>query len=262
MKKLILGDLKLYYQYLGSGYPVVLVHGMGSDHTVWEGIIPYLEKNFRILAMDLRGHGSSSKTPGPYSMELFAQDILGLMNSLDIKQAHFMGHSMGGAVLQDLIIQKPELFNSLTLISSFASIDHHLEVVLLELLRILKDDGYTDFFNECLKLANTPEFIEKNQELFREIEKVMAKKSSIASLEHTINACLNINYLKSLNNVKKPTLIITGEEDAFIPVEHGMKINNLITHSKIEIMPDASHNMLVEQPYRTYRLMKGFLDNL
>lgn len=262
MKNLTVGDLKIYYQDLGSGYPVVLVHGMGSDLTIWEGIIPHIQKNFRTLALDLRGHGCSSKPPGPYSMEIFSQDIIGFLKHLDIRQAHFMGHSMGGAVLQELAIRKPELFNSLTLISSFAYVDQHLEEVLLKLLRSLRDEGYADFFKECLKLANTPQFIEKNKEFFLEIEKVMAKKSSIPSLEHTINACLKINFIESSTKIKTPTLIISGEEDAFVSVEHGMKIKNSIPHSKIEIMSDASHNMLVEQPDRTYRLIKKFLNNL
>ncbi len=262
MKKLILGDLKLYYQDLGSGYPVVLVHGMGSDHTIWEGIITYLEKNFRILAFDLRGHGSSSKTPGPYSMELFSDDLHRFLERLDIGQAHFMGHSMGGAVLQELAIGKPELFNSLTLISSFAYIDHHLEDVLLELLRILTDEGYNDFFNECLKLANTPEFIENNKEFFQEIEKVMVKTNSNSSLEYTINACLKINFISSLRKIKIPTLIIAGEEDVFVPIEHGLKINNAITNSKLEIIAGASHNLLVEQPVETYQRICDFLQDL
>lgn len=204
MKNLTLGDLKIYYQDLGSGCPVVLVHGLGSDHTIWEGIIPHMQKNYRVLALDLRGHGCSSKPPGPYSMEIFSQDIIGFLEHLYIEHAHFIGHSMGGAVLQELAIRKQELFNSLTLISSFAYVDHHLEEVLLELLRILREDRYTDFFKECLKLANSPKFIEKNKEFFLEIEEAMAKTSSIPSLEHTINVFLKINFIETSRKIKTP----------------------------------------------------------
>ncbi|MCE5214293.1 MAG: alpha/beta hydrolase [Methanobacterium sp.] len=260
MKNLNLGDLKLNYQDQGSGYPVVLIHGLGSDHTIWEGIIPHLENNYHVLALDLRGHGGSSKNPGPYSLELFSQDVYGFLETLDICQAHFMGHSMGGAVLQELAIQKSKMFGSLTLISSFAYIDQQLKDVLLELLRILREEGYIAFFNKCLKLANTPQFIETHKEFFLEIQNVMAKTISIPSLEQTINACLNINFLNSLGMVKTPTLIIAGEEDVFVPVEHGIKINNSIPNSKLEIMPSASHNMLLEQPVETYKLINKFFN--
>ena len=69
MESLTIGDLTLYYQEWGSGYPLVFIHGLGSDHTVWEGIVPLLLNNYRVLALDLRGHGMSTKTPGPYSIE-------------------------------------------------------------------------------------------------------------------------------------------------------------------------------------------------
>jgi 3-oxoadipate enol-lactonase len=65
MNKITLNELDLYYHDQGDGYPVVLVHGLGSDHTVWGGVAPLLEENFRVLAVDLRGHGRSSKPPGP-----------------------------------------------------------------------------------------------------------------------------------------------------------------------------------------------------
>jgi 3-oxoadipate enol-lactonase len=100
MKSLLPGNLNLNYLELGEGNPVVLIHGMGSDHTVWEGLIPLLNENYQTIAVDLRGHGHSSKTPGPYSIELFAEDIYLFLESLNIDQAHFMGYSMGGVILQ------------------------------------------------------------------------------------------------------------------------------------------------------------------
>ncbi|HOI41145.1 MAG TPA: alpha/beta fold hydrolase [Methanobacterium sp.] len=69
MKCITIEDLELYYQDVGTGYPLVLLHGMASDHTVWEGLIPLLKDNYRVLAVDLRGHGLSTKTKGPYNME-------------------------------------------------------------------------------------------------------------------------------------------------------------------------------------------------
>jgi 3-oxoadipate enol-lactonase len=260
MKILTLGDLELYFQDLGTGYPVVLVHGMGSDHTIWEGIIPLLQEQYRVLAVDLRGHGISSKAPGPYSMGLFSQDIYGFLESLDIDQAHFMGHSMGGAVLQELVIQKPDIFSSLILISSFAYVDHHLRVSFMKLLKILREDGFNAFFNACLKLVYSPQYIQKNAELISEIRDIMAKTSSITSLEDTINACLKVNFIDSLKRVKTPTLVVSGKEDVFIPVYHGIKIKNSIFNSKIDIMAAASHNMLLEQPLETYRIIKNFLN--
>jgi 3-oxoadipate enol-lactonase len=262
MKNIKLKDLQLYYQDQGTGYTVVLVHGLASDHTVWEGISPLLAQNYHVLALDLRGHGISSKTPGPYNMELFAQDIYNLLKALDIDQAHFMGHSMGGAVLMQLASQKPNIARSLTLISSFAHPNHHIQEMLRRLLKILREEGFSVFFDACLHLANTPQFIQKNAALFSKIRDEMAKNSSTSSLEDTINACLEINLLNSIKRIKNPTLVIAGKEDLFVPADNGIEIKNNIPHAKIHLMERACHNLLVEQPHQTFQVLDNFLDQM
>jgi 3-oxoadipate enol-lactonase len=129
---------------------LVLLHGMASDHTVWEGLIPLLKDNYRVLAVDLRGHGLSTKTKGPYNMELFASDIVRLLDSLGINKAHFIGHSMGGAVIQELALDYPDKVQSLTLISSFCYVDTHLKDRLLDLMKILDEEGLMLFFTLAL----------------------------------------------------------------------------------------------------------------
>ncbi len=190
----------------GRGHPVVLIHGMGSDHTVWEGLVPLLRDNYETIAVDLRGHGHSSKTIGPYSIELFAEDIYLFLQSQNIDQAHFIGHSMGGVILQELAVKHPERFKSLTLISSFACIDPPLKDVLINLRDILTEEGYEAFFEECLKVANTPEFIRKNRDLFSKIRNENAKICSGSSITDTINACLDVELCSNDNHNKNNKL--------------------------------------------------------
>jgi pimeloyl-ACP methyl ester carboxylesterase len=262
MKCLTLDDLDFYYQIIGNGDPVVLVHGMGSDHTVWDGLVPLFKESYRTIAVDLRGHGSSSKPAGPYSAELFANDIFRILESLHIKKAHFMGHSMGGAITQSLAIQYPDKVRSQTLISSFAYLDSHLEHILMELLQIVDKKGYNAFFETCLKLANTPQFVQENKELLMSFRDERAPIISIDSIKDTINACLKIDLIDSLNNIRAPTLIIAGSNDIFTPPYHSNAIKNKITGSIIQIMDLAPHNLLVEQPENTYILINEFLKEL
>ena len=84
MYSLKLEDWNLYYEEAGAGDPVVLVHGMDSDHTVWNGILPLLEGTYRVLAVDLRGHGFSGKTPGNYTLKSFASDLIMFLDMLNI----------------------------------------------------------------------------------------------------------------------------------------------------------------------------------
>lgn len=261
MKCITIEDLELYYQDVGTGYPVVLVHGMASDHTVWEGLIPLLKDNYRVLAVDLRGHGLSTKTKGPYNMELFASDIVRLLDSLGINKAHFIGHSMGGAVIQELALDYPDKVQSLTLISSFCSVDTHLKDRLLDLMKILDDEGFNAFFDACLNLTYTPDFKARNQELFKEVMDIMAKSTSIPALKESIKACLKINFKDSLIKINIPTLIIAGLKDVFTPPYHAEELNNRISNSKIEIMKGVGHNLPVETPQDIFFLINSFLDD-
>jgi len=261
MKCITIEDLELYYQDVGTGYPLVLVHGMASDHTVWEGLIHLLKDKYCVLAVDLRGHGLSTKTTGPYNMDLFASDIVRLLDSLGINKAHFIGHSMGGAVIQELALDYPDKVQSLTLISSFCSVDTHLKDRLLDLMKILDDEGFNAFFDACLNLTYTPDFKARNQELFKEVMDMMAKSASIPALKESIKACLKINFKDSLIKINIPTLIIAGLKDVFTPPYHAEELNNRISNSKIEIMKGVGHNLPVETPQDIFFLINSFLDD-
>lgn len=249
----------LSYLSVGSGPPIILIHGMGSDHNIWAGIIPLFQKDHRVIALDLRGHGLSSKPPGPYSMELFSEDVVGLLESLNISKAHFIGHSMGGAVAEGMAIKNPDLVSSLTLINSLAYPSYPIKQILTNLRNTLYKEGYDGFFDECLEIAHDPQYIRENKELLNQFREDMSKTSSIPSLISTINACLDVNYLESLKDISSPTLIIAGEKDRFISKDQRTLLNRGIPHSKFELVSGASHNMIVEEPQEIYNIIKPFL---
>jgi pimeloyl-ACP methyl ester carboxylesterase len=126
-------------------------------------------------------------------MELFSQDIIKILEFLEIEHAHLIGHSMGGAVLMQLASLKPDIINTLTIISSYSYPDQYVRINLKRLQQILMLEGYPAFFDACLQLANTTQFIQKNCELFHKIRDETAKTCSTNSLQNTINACLKIN---------------------------------------------------------------------
>lgn len=262
MKKIELNNFSFYYKDLGKGDPVVLVHGMASDHTVWELIKSQLKKDYRLLLLDLRGHGLSSKTPGPYSIELFAQDLNQFLEALEIEHAHFIGHSMGGAIVQEMALQYPTKTRSLTLISSFARVDSYLMHIFNQLLEILDNDGFDAFFDRCLELVYTPQFMEKNRELFQEIKEMMRDMTTPSSLENSIKACMNVDLTDSLQNISQPTHIIVGEKDIFTPIYHSMELKKAITHALMQIIEGVGHNLLVERPDDAYAAINNFLKGL
>jgi len=109
------GDIKLYYEVRGSGDPLVLIPGLGSDTRLFSTVIPRLAERNRVVVLDPRGGGQSDKPAGPYSIGQMTDDVAGLMDALGIARAHVMGYSMGGKIALQLAADHPELVDHLIL---------------------------------------------------------------------------------------------------------------------------------------------------
>jgi len=97
------GDIKLYYEVHGSGDPLVLIPGLGSDTRLFSTVVPRrLSERNRVVVLDPRGGGQSDKPAGPYSIGQMTDDVAGLMGALGIARAHVMGYSMGGKIALQL----------------------------------------------------------------------------------------------------------------------------------------------------------------
>jgi 3-oxoadipate enol-lactonase len=262
MKRIKLDDIDLFITENGAGEPLILVHGLGSDHTIWDGVIPLFSEDNHAVAMDLRGHGYSTKSEGPYSMELFADDIIHLIEYLGIKKAHFIGQSMGGAVVQQIALKYPENMISMTLISTFACIDPPLKDIFIKLKDLTIQTGYSAFFKEAVRLTNTSQFIHDNEKFLEERMEIMEEMSSTSALRESIEACLKVDFIDQLPNIKMPTLILAGAEDILTPPHHAMAIHKTIPRSDLKILENIGHNLIVELPNEAYQIIKEFLVNL
>jgi hypothetical protein len=89
---------KMHYDVAGEGPPLLLLHGLGSSCADWLLQVPVFSETHHVIAPDCRGHGDSDKPPGPYAIELFASDVLALLNRLDVAQAHVLGVSISTTI--------------------------------------------------------------------------------------------------------------------------------------------------------------------
>src|SRR3989442_10450040 len=113
-------DINMYYEIHGDGEPLVLIVGLATDISEWEGIIRWLAKKYKVLAFDNRGAGRTDKPDAHYSIEMMANDTVGLMQTLGIEQAHVLGISMGGRIALALALQHPKRVKKLVLVSTSA----------------------------------------------------------------------------------------------------------------------------------------------
>src|SRR5258708_38029250 len=115
-----INDIQMYYEIHGDGEPLVLIVGLGTDISQWDGIICCLGQKYKALAFDNRGAGSTDKPDTSYSIEMMAHDTAGLMQTLGIEQAHILGISMGGRIALALALRHPKSVKKLVLVSTSA----------------------------------------------------------------------------------------------------------------------------------------------
>jgi pimeloyl-ACP methyl ester carboxylesterase len=113
-------DIQMYYEIHGDGEPLVLIVGLGTDISEWGGIIRWLAEKFQVLAFDNRGVGRTDKPDIPYSIEMMADDTVGLIQALGIQQAHILGISLGGRIALALSLRHAKSVNKLVLVSTSA----------------------------------------------------------------------------------------------------------------------------------------------
>ncbi|MGH7265976.1 MAG: alpha/beta fold hydrolase, partial [Candidatus Rokuibacteriota bacterium] len=133
------GGVATAYTVEGAGPPVLLIHGVGARLDNWEGVVAALGGRFRTVRYDLRGHGASSRAPGPYSIELLSADALALLDHLGIGRCQVAGHSLGGMVALRLAIDAPERVDRLALLSTACGRTEEERRRVLERLALVED---------------------------------------------------------------------------------------------------------------------------
>lgn len=247
----------LYYEETGQGPALVFLHGLGSSARDWEEQVDVFSARYRVITVDLRGHGRSDKPAGPYSIPLLARDVATLMEMLGTGAAHVVGLSMGGMVAFQLALDAPERVRSLTIVNSapdavIRTLRQRLLVIQRKLLvRLFGMRGVGEFLARRLFLK--PEHEEKRR-LF--VER-WAANDQRAYLD-TVDAVVGWSVLSRLGDLDVPTLILTADED-YIPVVVKEAYAVLLPRAELVVVPDARHALPIEWPGLFNQALDAFL---
>ena len=246
MAKIRAKDIEVNYEEAGTGFPLILVHGLNGDLTGWVLIMPEFSKHYRTVATDVRGHGGTSKPDEPYSIQGFSEDLHEFMGKLKIPKAHIFGLSMGGAIAQQFALDHPEKVRSLPLVSTFSYIDDHARLAFLRLKGSLAQGGYPAFFDEVVNLAFTPKYIAANPGPIAELKQKRIQINSPVAIGRATDACLAFNLKDQISKITIPTLVVSGREDVFTPVHLADQIHRSIRGSEWKILERVGHNLHIE----------------
>ena len=232
------------YTLEGNGKTLLFIHGLSDNLIYWEFLAKNLKKNYQILRVDLQGHGKSKLINSKLTIDTFVEDINNLLLKLNIDNVKIIGFSLGGAISLDFSIKYPEKVNSLVLMSSFHKTDSHLEKIFHEFENSLKI-SFKDFFDLILPMTLCPEVIENNINELNVIKTNSSKTANTNAYIKAIEACLNFNVENKLSEITANTLILAGKYDEITPPYIQKEMQNKILNSKLIILDDAKHNLLV-----------------
>jgi len=259
MSRVRVRDIEINYQEEGAGDPLILIHGLNGDLAGWALIMPELSKHYQTIALDVRGHGGTSKPDQPYSIKGFSEDFYGFMNQLKIPKPHILGLSMGGAIAQQFALDHPEMIRSLVLVSTFSYVDEKALRAFARLRHTLRERGYPAFFDELVQLAFTSEYIAANPGPLAELKEKRVRMNSPLAIGRAADACMAFNLKNEIAQIALPTLIVSGKEDIFTPIALAEQIHRSIRGSEWKILDGVGHNLYIEKPGQLTQLVLDFL---
>jgi pyruvate dehydrogenase E2 component (dihydrolipoamide acetyltransferase) len=242
----------------GEGPPLILLHGFGGDINIWVFNQEALSEAGRtVYAIDLPGHGQSSKDVGEGDLDSFVEVVAGLMDEMGIEKAHLIGHSMGGAVAGSFAFAHPDQVASLVLI---ASVGHGEEINVDYIEGFIAANRRRDMKNVLGLLFANPDLVTRslvNDELrFKRMDGVDEALRAVADKMFPDGRQADVPDLSGLD---VPILAIWGRDDQIVPVSH---TENLPESARVEILEDTGHMPQMESAGPTNRLIGQFLDGL
>lgn len=260
-QKIKVGELDVNYRFDGpADRPVLLMsNSLMSNLTMWDPTVPALADRFRILRYDTRGHGQTTVTPGPYSIGMLADDAVGLLDALGIRQAHIMGLSMGGMIAQQIGARYPDRALSLLLCDTASEMPPR--TMWEERLAIARSQGISGLVDGTIKRWFTAPFIERApQEIAKVREMILG--TPVEGYMNCAGAVRDMAQTTMLLKIKAPTLVITGRQDPACTVEQSTVLHRMIDTSRMIVIEDAAHLSNIEQPSVFNREIRNFLDTI
>ena len=241
----------MHYEQQGSGEPLILIPFLTADHACYTFQLAEYAKHFTCFSIDLRGAGESGKPPGPYSVEMFADDVAAFMSAMGIPQAHISGLSLGAATGMWLASKHPDKVKSLSLHSGWTKTDAFARTVvegwqvMAKALGSVPELVIQGIFPWCLTpdlYANRPEYIQALSDFVRS-----RPAQPIEAFIEQSNAVLAYDMEAQLAKIQAPTQITFGSRDLVTSTRFAQPLKNGIRNSELVVFEGCSHAMIYER---------------
>jgi len=271
------GDGKIYYEITGKGKDLILIHGAWTSHAWWRWQIPVLSKNYRVLSMDVRGHGLSMPLQGTYSVEGFSRDLEILTERTGIDDIVLVGWSMGGLISMQYCLDHVSRVKALVLIATRG----HKNSQMKRKIRIQYLRARLNFLTKIVAPRKydreTGQFLDDEDEIKNEIGNMLSPSVSQEIFDWVMTELRNrpaTNYYEvarsiwgwgpgeELKKIRVPVLIMVGEDDRSTPPHFSRLLHSILSASELVVVKNAGHCLTLECPDVVNNEIIGFLKNV
>ncbi len=253
------GDARIHYTLEGqSGLPVLMFsNSLGANYSMWDPQAREFRKKFRILRYDTRGHGQSSATPGPYSIEQLGKDVIAMLDALDLDRVHFCGLSMGGMIGMWLGVNAPARVNQLVLCNTGAKIG--VTETWNARIDAVQKNGMKSVASAVIDRWFTPAFRRKSPATTSNILK-MLEETNQEGYAACCAAVRDFDFRVQLDKIRQPTLVIAGAHDPATPPADGRFLAQHIPGARYAEL-NAAHLSNIEDEHRFNTELAAFLNS-
>lgn len=244
--------------------PVIFfIHGFPLNKTMWNYQTDALEKQYRVVTYDIRGHGESEIGSEEFSIDLFTNDLISLMDDLEIKKGILCGLSIGGYIALDAIQKFPDRFEALILCDTQCIADTpEVREKRMKDIDHIKQNGVKDYAEKSLENLFMPDSLHNKKDEINTVKK-MINEMSVELLTRTLRALADRKETcEHLSRIKVPVLILMGEEDNITPPSKGQLMQNNIKDSELTIIKNAGHLSNLENADQFNVHLTRFVDSV
>jgi 3-oxoadipate enol-lactonase len=236
--------------------PVVLVAGLGDDHSSWDDAAALLAASHRVIAFDNRGIGRSPITPGPYSVKEMADDAHDVVSALGLGRVSTVGSSMGGAICQEWALAHPDAIDRMVLSNTWGHSDRWFSGLLEHWIELAGRGSGRDLLFQLALFCFSPEHMERHPETIEEF--LDAPIPNLDGFRSAARACQHHHAADRLRAIEAPTLVLVGEHDILTRPELSHRLAGAIPGASVSLLP-AGHMTFWEQPQRWATAVTEFL---
>jgi 2-hydroxymuconate-semialdehyde hydrolase len=271
MKQITVEGITISYFEKGKGNPIVLVHGIPTSSFLWRDMIEELSAYGRVIALDLPGFGFSDPPhDGDYGISNYARLLEQFLEALHIEQATLVCHDLGGPISLTYALRHPDKYDRLIILDTFL----HRDLPPWPLsMRMAKIRPIGEIFmwlggKSILRTGLEEGVIDKSRISDGIVKRYYMPDGNPDKLNRSMLETLRIDYMedlefieKNLKTIQKPTLILWGEKDVYLPISLGNRIHKDIMGSQMERIPNCGHYIPEDQPELATKLIVAFLRN-